>query len=586
MKGAFRNRYFLLSDLLLIPLAAYISFVLRLDDLNLSDFWAGFLLVASLALLVLPLLFRWGGIYSRYWPYASVDELLRLTVMVATAVALVGAIGVFLGPPLLDVVVPRSIPFIFFMLALAATGLPRLLVRAVPRYITQPRPSREAAMRVLVMGAGDAGAALVREIRRNPQAGMQVVGLLDDNPAKQHVYIHGVRVMGTHLDIPKLVSQHTVQMVAIAMPTAPGKTIRHIVQICEQVGVRTKIMPGIHDLLDGRVSINQLRNVDIEDLLRRQPVETEIAAVAELIRGRRVLITGGGGSIGSELCRQVARFAPSELIILGHGENSIFNMQNELRAALLPETQLHTVIADIRFAGRMLHVFQTYEPEIVFHAAAHKHVPLMELNPVEAVTNNILGTSNLLQAAQATGVDHFVMISTDKAVNPVSVMGACKRVAELLVHQAAVATGKAYVAVRFGNVLGSRGSVVLTFKQQIAAGGPVTVTHPEMRRYFMTIPEAVQLVLQAATLGHGGEVFTLDMGEPVKIVDMARDMIELSGLEVGRDIDIVYTGLRPGEKLFEELFVPGESYERTIHEKIFIACNASSFVPRDLDELM
>jgi FlaA1/EpsC-like NDP-sugar epimerase len=311
-----------------------------------------------------------------------------------------------------------------------------------------------------------------------------------------------------------------------------------------------------------------------------------------MIRDKRVLITGGGGSIGSELCRQVLHCEPAQLIILGHGENSVFDIHNELQRMLLNRqnggnsTYLDAVIADVRFADRLHTIFQTYRPQIVFHAAAHKHVPLMETNPVEAITNNVMGTQNLLTAAQAADTEHFVMISTDKAVNPTSIMGASKRIAELLVHRAAMVSGRPYVAVRFGNVLGSRGSVVLTFKKQIAMGGPITVTHPEMRRYFMTIPEAVQLVMQAATLGRGGEVFTLDMGEPIKIADLARDMIELSGLEVGHDIDIVFTGSRPGEKLYEELFVPGEEYYRTQHEKIFIARNASTFVTEDLDEAL
>jgi FlaA1/EpsC-like NDP-sugar epimerase len=363
--------------------------------------------------------------------------------------------------------------------------------------------------------------------------------------------------------------------------------IREIVDICEQAQITPKTIPGMYELLDGAVSVNQLREVDIEDLLRRQPVRTDTTAVQNLLRGKRVLVTGGGGSIGGELCRQALQGAPAELILLGHGENSVFSIYHELRR-LWPETETKVipVIADIRLETRIRSIFAQYQPEIVFHAAAHKHVPLMEMNPTEAITNNVQGTRNLLAAAQAVDVQQFVMISTDKAVKPTSIMGASKRAAELLVHQAALTTGKPYVAVRFGNVLGSRGSVVLTFKRQIAAGGPVTVTDPEMKRYFMTIPEAVQLVLQAATLGHGGEVFVLDMGEPVKIVDLARDLIELSGLEVGRDIDIAYIGRRPGEKLFEELFVPGEHYHRTAHEKIFIAANASSFVSHELGDLI
>ncbi len=309
-----------------------------------------------------------------------------------------------------------------------------------------------------------------------------------------------------------------------------------------------------------------------------------VAAIQASLQGKRVLVTGAGGSIGSELCRQIIRNQPAQLILLGHGENSIFTILQELRHLNLPAVGLIPVIADIRFPDRLFSVFEKHHPEIVFHAAAHKHVPLMELNVADAVTNNILGTRNLLEASLATGTESFIMISTDKAVNPTSIMGVTKRVAELLVHQAARRSGRPYAAVRFGNVLGSRGSVVLTFKNQIARGGPVTVTHPEMTRYFMTIPEAVQLVLQARVQGVGGEVFVLDMGQPVRIVDLARDLIQLSGLEVGRDIDIVFTGVRPGEKLFEELFVDGENHRRTSHEKIFIAKNAGSLVPENLED--
>jgi len=341
-------------------------------------------------------------------------------------------------------------------------------------------------------------------------------------------------------------------------------------------------VPGIYELLGGAVRLQQLRDVQIEDLLRRAPIQTDTAQVAALLRGKRVLVTGAGGSIGSELCRQILRCSPASLILLGHGENSIFDISNELKVessrfapqpSNLKPCNLQPVIADIRFPERLTAVFAEHRPEIVFHAAAHKHVPLMEDNAVDAVLNNILGTQRVVEASIAAGVERFVLISTDKAVNPTSVMGVTKRIAELLVEAAARQTGCSYVAVRFGNVLGSRGSVVPFFQRQIAAGGPVTVTHPDVRRYFMTIPEAVQLVLQAAALGHGGEVFVLDMGQPVRIIDLARDLIRLSGLEPEHDIEIRFTGMRPGEKLFEELFAADEEYGRTRHEKIFVAQN-------------
>jgi FlaA1/EpsC-like NDP-sugar epimerase len=381
--------------------------------------------------------------------------------------------------------------------------------------------------------------------------------------------------------------------VIIAMPSAPGKVVRAIRDTCAAAGVTARTIPGLCALIDGTVTVSQLRKVEIDDLLRREPVEVDTLSLRGLLAGKRVLVTGGGGSIGSELCRQLLRCQPAELVVLGHGENSVFEIIQELQYGMRAgdpchggQASIRSAIADVRFGERILSVFQEFRPQIVFHAAAHKHVPLMEEHPGEAVTNNILGTRNVVAAARAVGVERFVMISTDKAVRPTSVMGASKRVAELLVRQAALQTRRPYVVVRFGNVLGSRGSVVLTFKKQIERGGPVTVTDPEMRRYFMTIPEAVQLVLQAAAQGSGGEVFMLEMGEPVRIVDLARDLIQLSGLQVGHDIDIVFSGTRPGEKLYEELFVAGEHYTPTAHPRIFSAGNGNLAVPGDLEDVL
>ncbi|MDQ1300561.1 MAG: hypothetical protein QG637_479, partial [Chloroflexota bacterium] len=569
------------SDLLLLAAAAYFSYVLRLETFDLVGHGPGFLLFTGLALFITPLVFYRTGVYARYWRYASVEELLLLIGAVTIAVVAVGALSlaaVRLWPGGLSL--PRSIPFIFLLLALVATAGPRFFLRFTARSLlfrrVNGKESRIRPQPVLIMGAGDAGAMIVRELQQNPQLGMEPIGFLDDDLAKHDVRIHGVPVLGDRYAIPKVVAGYKVKLVIIAMPTAAGKTIREIVKTCEEAGLQTKIVPGLYELLGGAVSASQLRPVEIHDLLRREPVQTDIAAVQELLRGKRVLVTGAGGSIGSELCRQILCCDPAKLIALGHGENSIFEISEELKAqAAALDVELVPVIAGIRFPERICSVFQEHRPQIVFHAAAHKHVPLMESNPGEAITNNVGGTRNLLEAAAAYDVERFVMISTDKAVNPTSIMGASKRVAELLVSETARRTGRPYVAVRFGNVLGSRGSVVLTFKKQIATGGPITVTHPEMKRYFMTIPEAVQLVLQAAALGRGGEVFVLDMGEPVKIADLARDLIELSGLEVGRDVEIVFTGLRPGEKLFEELFIPGEVYARTAHQKIFMANNGT-----------
>ncbi|HRQ37742.1 MAG TPA: nucleoside-diphosphate sugar epimerase/dehydratase [Chloroflexota bacterium] len=586
MINRIRNRHFFFLDVTLLWLAAYISFVLRLERLHLNEFWPAFILFGFTAVLATTFSFYRLGVYARYWRYASVDELVLLTVAVGVATvsaSLFCLVVLYLLPP--DWILPRSIPAIFFMLALGATAVPRFTVRSYVRYQYRLH-GLPTGKNVLIAGAGDAGAMIAREMQRNPHLGMIPIGFVDDDPAKQGIRIQGVKVMGSREAIPELVSRLDIRQVIIAMPTAPGKTIRQFVDICEEARVQAKTMPGIYELLDGAVRVNQLRDVEIEDLLRREPVQTDITAVAALLHGKRVLVTGGGGSIGSELCRQICRAAPSQLILIGHGENSIFDIHNELHQRHNPAISIVPVIADTRSVERLRAVFQQYRPHIVFHAAAHKHVPLMEKNPAEAITNNVMGTRNLLQVVTEMGVGHFVMISTDKAVNPTSIMGASKRAAELLVHQAAERSGRPYVAVRFGNVLGSRGSVIHTFKNQIAAGGPLTITHPDMTRFFMTIPEAVQLVLQAAVLGTGSEVFVLDMGEPVKIMDLARDLVELSGLKPGQDIDIVVTGARPGEKLYEELFIEGESYSRTRHEKIYVAENASRFVPRDLDDMI
>lgn len=581
-----RNRHFLLLDTLWLLITPWLALILRVGITPAIWERYGFpLFVYMFATMLLRLaIFYFFGLYRRYWRYASVGELNQISIAIFITTGIIFAItfpvSVFLSPN--NYFLPRSLPLIDGLLVLLLVGGARFSVR-LAYSLNRTRPGQDSR-RVLVVGAGDAGTMIVREMQNNPQLGLEVVGFIDDDHKKHNVAIYGVSVLGGRDDIGKLVKSYGIDQVIIAMPTAPGKVIREIRQLCEQAQVETRTMPGMYELLDGRVHVNQLRHVEIEDLLRREPVQTDIAAIQQLLHGKRVLVTGGGGSIGSELCRQIMRCGPAGLLLIGHGENSIFDIQNELNQTFRgTHAIIQSAIADVRFPERIMAIFEAYRPEIVFHAAAHKHVPLMELNPAEAITNNVEGTRNVLRAAQAVGVERFVMISTDKAVNPTSIMGATKRVAELLVHQAGRNTGRAYVAVRFGNVLGSRGSVVLTFKKQIAAGGPVTITHPEMTRFFMTIPEAVQLVLQAAVLGNGGEVFVLDMGKPVKILDLARDLIELSGLVVGQDVEIVITGPRPGEKLYEELFILGEGYVGTRHEKIFVAENASNLVPANLD---
>lgn len=575
-----RNRHFMIIDAVILLFTPTLALMLRLDTVIIPPEMVPGLIGYTLVAIGVRLAVFWKlGLYSRYWKYASIEELVQIgTAVIVSTFILTGL--VLLSRAIYPFIFARSILIIDSLLVLMAIGGLRFSVRFVEsRRISLSEDSRRA----LIMGAGNSGETVARELLKMPEMETIPIGFLDDDPQKHNMFIHGLPVLGSRKDIPRLVEKWQIDLLILAMPTAPGSVIREITGTSEMLGLETKIVPTMYEVLDGRITAGHLRDVDIEDLLRREPVKTDVQAVRQLVAGKRVLVTGGGGSIGSELCRQLMYCGPSELIILGHGENSVFETFHEMRRLELKGPKLTPLIADIRFAERINALFHEVKPEIIFHAAAHKHVPLMELNPTEAITNNVLGTQNLLNASLANDVGHFVMISTDKAVKPTSIMGASKRAAELLVHQAAQKSGKPYVAVRFGNVLGSRGSVVLTFKRQIANGGPVTVTHPEIKRYFMTIPEAVQLVLQAAALGNGGEVFVLDMGDPIKILDLARDLIKLSGLEVGKDIKIEFIGLRPGDKLFEELFIPGEEYKRTPHQKIFIAANASRLVPSDLD---
>jgi FlaA1/EpsC-like NDP-sugar epimerase len=427
----------------------------------------------------------------------------------------------------------------------------------------------EHLSRVLIVGAGDAGEALLREILRMPSGRYDVVGFVDDQATAQHGRIHRVDVLGRIEDLREVCRREDVEEILIALPRATPRELRRVVGLCEGMNVRFRTVPSALDLIEGRVEVSQIRAVAIEDLLGRDPVELDTEAIGEVLEGKRIVITGAGGSIGSEMCRQIARFKPQRLILFEQAENNLFEIDRELRANF---GQLNIVphVGDICDSKRVGAVLGRERPSVLFHAAAHKHVPMMEINAGEAVKNNVAGTKIVADAAIEAGIEKVVMISTDKAVNPTSIMGCSKRVAEMYVQQLNARSSTQFVTVRFGNVLGSSGSVSPIFEEQIAAGGPVTVTHPDMTRYFMTITEAAQLVLQAGTMGQGGEVYVLDMGEPVRIVDLARDMITLSGLRPGADIEIVYTGTRPGEKLFEELSIAGEDVSPTKHPKIGI----------------
>ena len=562
-----RNFYLILVDILLTVVAVFGAFALRLDTLFLIYLPVAYWMVL-ICLLVKPPIYYMFGLYRRLWAYASMSEMKLISLAVTVASVTTTAIIMVLdASQLLNV--PRLIPPIDWLLSLVAIGGFRFSLRLIAEARnTNTKPLPHNARRMLVVGAGDAGALVVREMQRNPQLGLHPVGYLDDDPAKQKNQIHGIPVVGRLNDLGRALDRRRVDEVIIAIPSAGGKVVRMVADICRLKGVPFRTMPGLYELIGGKVSVNRLREVDITDLLRREPAQIQNELIGAALTGKRVLVTGAGGSIGREICRQIARWGPQMLILLGHGENSIFEATLELQEDF-PALPLQPVIADIRDLPRMENIFKSFRPQVVFHTAAHKHVPLMESNVEEAISNNVIGTRNVCQAASAADTERLVLISTDKAVRPANVMGATKRIAEMIVLDAAHRTGRAFSVVRFGNVLGSRGSVVPLFKRQIAHGGPITITHPDMKRYFMTIPEAVHLVLQASAMGQGGEVFLLNMGQQIRILDLAEDLIRLSGLEPGKDIEIVFTGIRPGEKISEDLWEKDTEYQKTAHPDIY-----------------
>ena len=563
-----RNRFVFIGDIALIIVAVLGSFALRLDVGELPFYFPAVLLMSTVALLIKIPVFYFFGLYRRLWIYASTGELRLIVAAVTTASVLTaGVMATLIVTGNVHPGMPRSALGIDWLLSLVLIGGSRFALRILAEQSMTARANGKSK-RALVVGAGDAGALVVRELQKSPQLNLTPVGFLDDDPAKQKHSIYGVKVIGMVADLPTAIDLHHVNEVIIAIPSAPGQLVRMVNDVCRLKGVVSRTIPGIYELLGGKVSVNRLREVDISDLLRREPVRINDEAVGAALEGKRVLVTGAGGSIGRELCRQIARRNPAKLVLLGHGENSIFEILLELGQDY-PEHLLSPVIADVRNAERLAQVFAQHRPQIVFHAAAHKHVPLMEANVAEAVTNNVLGTRNVVQVALDQDVERFVLISTDKAVHPSSIYGATKRLAEMIVLDAAQTSKRAFSVVRFGNVLGSRGSIIPIFKQQISNGGPVTVTHPDMYRFFMTIPEAVYLVLQAASMEQGGQTFVLNMGEPVRILDLAEDLIRLSGLEPHRDIEITFSGIRPGDKLTEELWEEGTPLAKTLHPDIF-----------------
>ncbi len=566
-----RNRYLITFDIIGLLIIPPLAMLLRNDDLGIVGPLSTALLVYTLVMLAAKVLvFVQSELYSELWAYASVPAL--ITVIRALAMSAVAELVIFFGllmpTGLVPAVFPRSIPIISSLLTVFWISGSRLGMRILFTELHDKGSTRHQR-RVLIVGAGAAGALIVKELQNNLQLGIVPVGFVDDDPRKIGKRVYGLPIFGPLSDIPYLVTHQLIDEVVIAMPTAPGKVVREVVLQCRKVNVPSKTVPALYDILRGTARIEDVRNVQLEDLLRRGVIETDVTQVMLLLTGAKVLVTGAGGSIGSELCRQIKGFRPAEMILVGHGETSIFHIMKELAESPIPDMKITPVIADVRDLERMEQVFRTLRPDVVFHTAAHKHVYLMQENIPDSVTNNVLGTRVLVNLADRFDVRRFVMVSSDKAVNPTSVMGVTKRIAELIVQDAANRSGKAFITVRFGNVLGSRGSVVPLFKHQIAMGGPLTVTDPRVTRYFMTIPEAVQLTLQAATMGEGGEVFVLDMGEPIKVIDLARDMIRLSGF-TEEDIEIQITGLVPGEKMFEELFYETDHVETTAHSKVMV----------------
>jgi len=581
-----RNRYILFGDTILIVVSILSAYILRLELIEVfSNYYLSLIWMLAISLVFKLTVYYFFGLYRRMWIYASMRELRLVIIAVTVASVFVSAIMLLLFYNHFFISFPRSVLVIDWILSIILVGGLRYGLRmlAEAKNAKNGIKSISSQKNTLIIGAGDAGALVAKELLKNSQINLNPVGFLDDNPDKYKQQIHGVPVIGKLKDLSRTIDSKNIQEVVIAIPSAPGRIVRLVSDVCRKNRIPYRTMPGLYELLDGKVSISRLREVDIADLLRREPAQIDDTVVGSIIKKKVVLVTGAGGSIGTELCRQITQWQPSELILLGHGENSIFETYLDIKESN-PTLRLSASITDIRDKNRIDQEIIRNHPQVVFHAAAHKHVPLMENNVEDCILNNILGTQNMIECCLKSDVERLVLISTDKAIRPVSVMGATKRMAEMLVLDAAERTSKSYSVVRFGNVLGSRGSVVPLFKRQIAHGGPVTVTHPKMKRYFMTIPEAVHLVLQAAGLGKGGETFILNMGEQIKIVDLAEDLIRLSGLEPGKDIDVVFTGIRDGEKLSEDLWNEGRHFNKTSHPDIFFEEGEESLCGNELHD--
>lgn len=561
-----RKLLLMLIDVILINISVYLAFLIRFDGSvpvhYLNIFLHSFILVTVIKITIYYLF----GLYRSLWQYASISELMQIFIATIVGVLAVYGFGLLANMPY-----PRSVYIIAWLLTFLLLGASRLGYRTLRKLKNAGiRSGKETDKRVMIIGAGSAGSMVIKELKSHAELKSEPVVVIDDDRWKHRSSINGVPIVGDRTKILETAVKYSIDEIIVAIPAAKKSEISDILKICKETKCSLKTLPGVYEIINEKVSIKSIRDVSIEDLLGRDEVVLNTNKIAEYLKNEVVLVTGGGGSIGSELCRQIAKFGPRKLIIFDIYENNAYDLQNELLYTYKNKINLEVLIGSVQDRKRIRQIFAAYKPGVVFHAAAHKHVPLMEENPAEAVKNNVLGTLNMAQCADEYGAKKFVMISTDKAVNPTNIMGATKRLSEMIVQSLDRHSNTEFVAVRFGNVLGSNGSVIPLFKKQIAHGGPVTITHPDIIRYFMTIPEAARLVIQAGAMAEGGEIFILDMGQPVKIADLAKDLIRLSGFEPDVDIKLEYTGLRPGEKLYEELLLAEEGIRKTVHEKIFV----------------
>ena len=569
-------------DVALIATALSLAFLLRFDFQIPADQRNTLLQGLMVVLVAKPVLFVASGMYRSIWRYASLQDAYEIFKVVTLSSMVTAFLLIFMKGPF---ALPRSIYILDWFLLFSLVAASRLVWRVYRE--TKFRPSLRLGKRTLIIGAGDAGNLLLKEIRKQTTATYNVIGFVDDDPEKHGMRLSGVRVLGRTDRLRGMIRKYDVEEVIFAIPSSDKELMRRVIANCERAKARFKTLPGITAIIDGKVSMSQIKDVEIEDLLGRDPVVLDQTAIRNYLTDKRVLVTGAAGSIGSEICRQVARFKPAKLVLFDHAETPLFYIEKELAAAF-PELRIIPMVGDVKNQERVEAVFDEFCPEVVFHAAAYKHVSMMEYNPAEAVLNNVMGSKVVADAAHKTKVHNFVMVSTDKAVNPTNVMGATKRSAEIYVQALAAKSKTKFTTVRFGNVLGSNGSVIPLFKEQIRTGGPVTVTDKDVVRYFMTIPEASQLVMQAGCIGHGGEIFVLDMGQPVRILSLAEELIRLSGFVPYKEIDIKFTGLKPGEKLFEELLIDGEGIKPTSHKKISVMAPVETDFRKicgDLDEL-